>query len=68
MIPLILGGIATFFGGAYIGTVVENATEQPKVQIQQATVAENQPLSRKDFLLAGALGVGTYFIYRKFFK
>ena len=70
VLPLIpiLGGIASFFGGAYIGTVVENATESPKIEIQQATVAKNKPLSRKDFLMAGALGVGAYFIYRKFFK
>ena len=70
VLPLIpiLGGVATFFTGAYVGTVVENATDSPNVQIQQATVTENKPLSRKDFLMAGALGVGAYFIYRKFFK
>ena len=70
VLPLIpiLGGIASFFGGAYVGTVVENATESPKVEIQQATVTENKPLSRRDFLMAGALGVGAYFIYRKFLK
>ena len=70
VLPLIpiLGGIASFFGGAYVGTVVENATESPKVEIQQATVTENKPLSRRDFLMAGAVGVGAYFIYRKFLK
>ena len=68
LIPVIIGGIATFFGGAYVGTVVENATDSPAVQIQSATVAENKPLSKKDFLIAGALGVGAYLIYRRFFK
>ena len=70
VLPLIpiLGFAASFFGGAYVGTVVENATEAPKVEIQNATVAENKPLSRKDLLLAGALGVGAYWIYRKFLK
>lgn len=67
LIPL-LGAAASFFGGAYVGTVVENATESPSVAIQQATVSENKPLSRKDLFMAGALGVGAYFIYRKFFK
>lgn len=68
VLPLILGVATAFFGGAYVGTVVENATDSPSVQIQQATVAENKPLSRKDLLLAGALGVGAYWIYRKFLK
>lgn len=70
VLPLIpiLGAAASFFGGAYVGTVIDNATESPKVAIQNATVQENKPLSRRDFLMAGALGVGAYFIYRKFFK
>ena len=68
LIPVIIGAVGTFFTGAYVGTVVENATDSPSVQIQNATVAENKPLSRKDLLIAGALGVGAYFIYRKFFK
>lgn len=70
VLPLIpiLGAAASFFGGAYVGTVIENATASPNVEIQQATVTENKPLSRRDFLMAGALGVGAYWIYRKFLK
>ncbi len=68
VLPLILGIGAAFFGGAYIGTVVDNATESPKVEIKQATVQENQPLSRRDLLMAGALGVGAWWIYRKYLK
>jgi hypothetical protein len=68
MILAILGATAAFFGGAYIGTVVDNATESPKISIQQATVSENKPLSKTDFLLAGALGVGSYWIYKRYFK
>ena len=70
VLPLIpiLGVAASFFGGAYVGTVIDNATESPKVAIQNATVQENKPLSRRDFLLAGALGVSAYWIYRKFLK
>lgn len=67
LIP-ILGATASFFGGAYVGTVIENATAAPDVEIQQATVTENKPLSRRDLLMAGALGVGAYWIYRKFLK
>lgn len=64
----ILAGVASFFGGAYIGTVVENATDSPEVVIQSATVSENKALDKKDFLIAGALGVAAYFIYKKLWK
>lgn len=67
LIP-VLAGVASFFGGAYIGTVVQNATESADVNIQNANVSENQPLSRKDFLIAGALGVGAYLLYRKYWR
>lgn len=70
MILAILGATAAFFGGAYIGTVIDNATDSPEVVIQQATLDEvkNKSLTQKDFLLAGALGVGAYFIYKRYFK
>lgn len=68
VLPLILGGIATFASGAWIGSIVDDATEQPSVTIQQATVEEKKTLSRKELLLYGALGVGAYMIYRKFLK
>jgi len=68
MIPLILGVAASFFGGAYVGTVVENATAAPQVAVQQATISDNKSLTTKDFLIAGAIGAGTWFLYRKFLK
>ena len=68
VLPLILAGVATFASGAWIGSVVDDATEQPSVTIQQATVTENKPISRKELLLYGALGVGAFIIYKKFFK
>lgn len=68
VLPLILGGLATFTTGAWVGSVVDDATEQPSVTIQQATVEEKKPLSRNYILLYGALGVGAYMIYRKFFR
>ena len=68
VLPLILAGVATFASGAWIGSVVDDATEQPSVTIQQATVSDEKPLTRKQMLLYGALGVGAYLIYRKFFR
>lgn len=68
LIP-VLAVAASFFGGAYVGTVVENATDSPAVTIQNATVTEkNKALDKKDFLIAGALGVAAYFIYKKLWK
>ena len=68
VLPLILAGIATFASGAWIGSVVDVATEQPSVTIQQATVSDEKPLTRKEMLLYGALGVGAYLIYRKYLR
>lgn len=68
ILATVLGVTAAFFGGAYIGTVVENATDSPNVNIQQATVSENKPLTTRDMLIAGALGVGAYLIYKRIKK
>lgn len=68
VLPLILAGVATFASGAWIGSIVDDATEQPSVTIQQATVSDEKPLTRKQMLLYGALGVGAYMIYRKYFR
>ena len=68
ILAITLGAIASFFGGAYVGTVVSNATEAPDVAIQSANVQENKPLDRSDYIKAGLLGIGAYIIYRKFLK
>lgn len=70
LIPVIIGAVGTFFTGAYVGTVVENATDSPQVLIQQATVSDgkNKSLETKDFLIAGGLGVLAYFIYKKLWR
>lgn len=69
ILAVTLGAIASFFGGAYVGTVVSNATEAPDVAIQSANVqTENKPLSTRDYLLYGAAGIGAYMIYRKYFR
>ena len=65
-----LGAIATFFTGAYVGTVVDNANQAPQVQIQSAetSVTENKGLSNSDLWKAGVLGVAAWIIYQKFLK
>ena len=65
-----LGAIATFFSGAYVGTVIDNANQAPQVQITSDTtkLKENKGLSNQDLLKAGALGVIAWFIYKKFMK
>ena len=69
VLPLILGIGAAIFGGAYVGTVVENATAAPTVSIKDATLTEEpKALTRSDLLKAGVLGIGAYFIYKKFLK
>ena len=68
VLPLILAGVATFASGAWIGSIVDDATEQPSVTIQQATVTEEKPLTRKHLHLYGALGVGAYLFYRKYLR
>ena len=65
LIP-VLAGVASFFGGAYIGSTVNDAVEAPAVNIQQAEVAANN--KNKDLLLFGLLGLGAFFIWRKFLK
>ena len=67
---LILGGVASFLGGAYAGQVISDATEQPDVVIntQGATVTENKKLSNSDFLIAGALGVAGWYIWKRYLK
>lgn len=68
--PLILLGIgASFLGGTVAGQVISNATEQPDVVINtQGTTVENKKLSNSDFLIAGALGVAGWYIYKKWLK
>lgn len=65
LIP-ILAGVASFFGGAYIGATVNDAVEAPAVNIQQAEVAANN--RNKDLLIFGLLGLGAFFVWRRFLK
>lgn len=69
-LPLILLGVgASFLGGTVAGQVISNATEQPDVVINtEGTTIENKKLSKSDYLIAGALGVAGYFLYRKYLK
>lgn len=65
-----LSAIATFFTGAYVGTVVDNANQAPQVSIKsdKTDVSGNTSLSNSDFIKAGALGLIAWFIYKKFLK
>lgn len=68
LIP-VLAAVASFFGGAYVGTVVENATESPVVAIQSATVTEkNKSLSTKNIAIAGGLGLLAWLVYKKLWR
>lgn len=70
IVAAVLGGAALFTGGAYVGTVVENATDSPEVVIQQATVTDdkNKSLTNRQLLLYGGLGIAAYFIYKKLWR
>ena len=69
-LPLLILGIgASFLGGTVAGQVISNATEQPDVVINtQGATVENKKLSKSDFLIAGALGVAGWYIYKKWLK
>lgn len=70
-LPFILLGVgASFLGGTVAGQIISNATEQPDVVIntQGATVTENKKLSNSDFLIAGALGVAGWYIWKRYLK
>lgn len=70
MLTLLLGGIATFATGAWIGSVVDDATETPvQINTQTATVDNGLfNLSKKDLIKYGALGVVAFLIYKKYLK
>lgn len=69
-LPLLLLGVgASFLGGTVAGQIISNATEQPDVVINtQGATVENKKLSKSDFLIAGALGVAGWYIYKKWLK
>ena len=69
-LPLLILGIgASFLGGTVAGQVISNATEKPDVVINtNGATVENKKLSKSDFLIAGALGVAGWYIYKKWLK
>ena len=70
MFTMILGALACTLGGAYVGTVVANATEAPNTVIQADTVKANSisSMSNSDLIKAGLMGLGAYVIYKKVIK
>lgn len=69
-LPLVLGVVASFFGGAYAGQVINNATEQPDVVINTDSVNQTtgKQLTTEDFVTAGLLGVAGWYIWKKWLK
>lgn len=69
-LPLLILGIgASFLGGTVAGQVISNATEQPDVVINtNGATVENKKLSTNDFLIAGALGVAGWYIWKRYLK
>ena len=69
-LPLLLLGVgASFLGGTVAGQIISNATEQPDVVINtQGATVENKKLSKSDFLIAGALGVAGWYIWKRYLK
>ena len=70
MLALILGGIATFATGAWVGSVVDDATEKPvQINAQSASVDNGIfSLSKTDMIKYGALGLVAFLIYKKYLK
>ena len=71
MLALLLGGVATFATGAWIGSVVDDATEKTPVQIitQSANVDNGTfSLNKSDLIKYGALGLVAFYIYKKYLK
>lgn len=70
MLTLILGGLATFATGAWVGSVVDDATEKPvQINTQTATVDNGVfSLSKADLIKYGALGLVAFVIYKKYLK
>lgn len=66
-LPLILGLAGSFFGGAYLGTVINNATASPDIVINAGDNMENK-LDNKDLILAGCLGITGWYVYKRFLK
>ena len=70
MLALILGGIATFATGAWVGSVVDDATEKQVQIVAQTASVENGSfnLSKTDLIKYGALGLVAFFIYKKYLR
>ncbi len=70
VLPLI-GVVASFFGGAYIGTVIKDATDEPDVVINTNTATSEKRVALLDNIelwQAGALGIAGYYIWKKWLK
>lgn len=66
LIP-VLAGVSSFFAGAYIGNVVEEANKNPSVVIEEAEVSSEKSKSNL-LLIHGLIGIGIYLAYKKWGK
>ncbi len=70
MLPVVLGVVGAFFGGAYIGTVINNATDNPDVIInaENGVITQNKQLDNQDLVIAGVLGIAGWYVWKKYLK
>lgn len=62
--------VSSALGGAYIGTVVANATESPSTVIQADKVNSfgSSTVSTNDKVKYAILGVAAFMVYKKYLK
>lgn len=70
MLPVVFGVVGAFFGGAYIGTVINNATDNPDVIInaENGVITQNKQLDNQDLVIAGVLGIAGWYVWKKYLK
>lgn len=66
IIPL-LAGVSSFFAGAYIGNVVDEANKAPAIVIEDATVSAEKDAIKK-LVFYGIAGIAIYYFWRKWGK
>ncbi len=66
VIPL-LAGLSSFFAGAYIGGVVEEANKSPAIIIEDASVSAEKE-NYKKFIFYGLAGLAVFYAVKKWGK
>ena len=63
LIPL-LAGVSSFFAGAYIGNVVDEANKAPSIVIEDASVSAEKDATKK-LVFYGIAGLAIYYVWRR---